>query len=479
MLNVGGASPDEILKVKQKASEFLKKYKMFFSDIDKVKYIGYFIDEMEKGLCGKDSSLKMLPTFIDFSDISKINFNQSVIVLDAGGTNLRSALVKFSKNYKAEITNLSKYLMPGVKREVSKDVFFDKIVSSLKKIINQSDKIGFVFSYPIEIFKNKDGKLIKFTKEIKAPEVEGEFIGKNLIITLGKKNYCNKKKVVLLNDTVASLLSGIIAYPKRYYETYVGFVLGTGMNVSYFEKNSNIEKLKDIDTGSEINKQVKLKKLSDKSRKNLVDFNWESKQIINVEAGNFSRGPIGIIDEIFDKKTLNPGHARYEKMFSGAYFGNLALEVLKKAADDNILSKNAAKIIYGLKELNSKEIDLFLAFPPINSIWSPYINLLTLQDILLIYFIFDFLIERAAVLAAIVLGSIIIKTQTGKNPCYPVCIVAEGSSFYKMKNFNYRVNAHLKDIFKSCSLCNYEYYYEINKVENAILLGGAAAGLMA
>ena len=82
-----------------------------------------------------------------------------------------------------------------------------------------------------------DGRLLKWTKEMKAPEVIGRFIGKGLLEALGRGGA--GKSVVLLNDTVATLLAGKAADKKR-YGSYVGFILGTGTNIAYLEKNENI-----------------------------------------------------------------------------------------------------------------------------------------------------------------------------------------------------------------------------------------------
>lgn len=68
---------------------------MFYSDIDIHKYILIFLDEMANGLEGSNSSLKMLPTFIEFKN--KIPINEPIIVIDAGGTNLRSAIVELCR----------------------------------------------------------------------------------------------------------------------------------------------------------------------------------------------------------------------------------------------------------------------------------------------------------------------------------------------------------------------------------------------
>jgi hexokinase len=87
--------------------------------------------------------------------------------------------------------------------------------------------------------------------------------------------------------------------------------------------------------------------------------------------------------------------------------------------------------------------------------------------------VFDNLTQRASILTSIVLTAAIIKSGKGANPCNPVCITAEGSSFYRLKNFQARVEFYMRSILSQRG----SYYYEINKVDNAILLGAAAAGL--
>ena len=168
----------EIKQAKKQVISFLEKYGMHYASIDIDGQIRLFIEEMVNGLEGRQSSLKMFPTFIEFK--KKIPKNKPVIVLDAGGTNLRSAVFYFDADKKPAITKYRQTLMPGLKNEVSREEFFNTIADSISDILNESENIGFVFSYPIEIFPNKDGKLIWFTKEIKAKEVEGQFIGENL-----------------------------------------------------------------------------------------------------------------------------------------------------------------------------------------------------------------------------------------------------------------------------------------------------------
>ncbi len=438
---------NELKNTKDAAVSFLRKYKMYFEDIDISKYVDLFLNEMQRGLEGEGSSLKMFPTFIQFRN--KIPANKPVIVLDAGGTNFRSAVITFNDKNKPVIQNLKQSYVPGSKSEVSKNEFFRIIVENIKDIINESDNIGFVFSYPIEIYPNGDGKLIHFTKEIKAKEVEGEFIGENLKAALKKQGFNGDKKIVMLNDTVASLLSGISAFQNRNFESYIGFILGTGSNVSYIEKNSNIKK------------------------KYIANQNRDDYQIINIESGNFSKGPMGEIDLKFDSETLNPGIGRYEKMFSGAYLGGLATEVLRFALEDGLFSNAFLKKFNDSFVLESRDIDDFLFYPPQNPRLIDLIKGIENRDLVSIYHIFDNLIERASICTSIILASAIIKSDKGNNPCSPVCITAEGRSFYMMKNFQARVEFYMRNILSQRG----NYYYEVNKIDNAILLGAAAAGL--
>lgn len=77
----------------------------------------------------------------------------------------------------------------------------------MKDIVETSSKIGFCFSYPTEMLPTGDGKLITFTKEVKAPEVEGAVIGENLKMALVRAGFNAEKEIVILNDTVAALLA--------------------------------------------------------------------------------------------------------------------------------------------------------------------------------------------------------------------------------------------------------------------------------
>ena len=67
-----------------KANDFVEA-----CDIDRQDLISKFLSEMEKGLAGEESSLRMIPTYVGVD--GKIPQGAKAAVLDAGGTNFRSS----------------------------------------------------------------------------------------------------------------------------------------------------------------------------------------------------------------------------------------------------------------------------------------------------------------------------------------------------------------------------------------------------
>jgi len=427
------------------AKDFLTKYKMnpMLVEVDKI--CSLFLEEMNKGLAGEQSSLMMIPTYIETE--KNLPLNKPVIVLDAGGTNFRVATVKFKEDGISEISKFRKFKMPGTEKKgnVSKDDFFKRIAGFLEESVSDSEKIGFCFSYPTEIFPNGDGKLIHFVKEVKAPEVEGCMIGESLIDALNKKGLNKKKSIVILNDTVATLLAG--KSQKKNYDSYIGFILGTGTNCSYIEKNSNIKKIKNL-------------------QNNLS-------QAINMESGQFNVYKGGILDSEFRAGTDKPNEGVFEKMISGAYQGPLTLQVIKKAAGDGIFSDKFKTEIIKTRTLNPIDMDTFLNNPD-NSKNSLTQICRTDSDKIILFTLMDQLIERAAKLTAAQLAAVVVKTGKGDNPARPVCIAADGTTYYKTKGLKFRTEFYLKQYLEDTK----NRYIEFCHIDNAPVLGAAAAGLI-
>jgi len=432
-------------EVRDKARQFLKDNTAYHEDIDMDNLCDFFIEEMHRGLAGPDSSLAMIPTYIEVGQT--IPPDRRVIVLDAGGTNFRVAAVHFGQFGKPVIEDYVQKAMPGLDGEVGKEEFFATIVEYMAGVVDAGKSIGFCFSYPTEILPNRDGRLIRFCKEVKAREVEGELIGQNLIAALESAGYDGNRRVTILNDTVATLLAGMSASGNRAFDSYIGFILGTGSNCCYIESNRKITKTPDLDSAGEM--------------------------IINVESGSFCKAPRGAIDLLLDESTLDPGKYTFEKMFSGGYFGSLCLKALQQASNQGLLSAVTAEQLLAAADLETKDVNSFLRYPQGDNPLAVICAKGTARDCAAVWYVLDGLIERAAKVVAAMLSSVVLETDKGHHPCEPVCITAEGTTFYELKSLRERIEAYMRKFLHD----RHDRFIEFVHVEDATLIGAAIAGL--
>lgn len=423
--------------------EFLSKYEMNYETIDISKECEKFIIEMKRGLEGDDSSLEMIPTYLTVAD--EIKTQTKAVVIDAGGTNFRVGTVEFDQNMKVHINDFAKYQMPGIQEELSKKEFFQIMVDYTKEVASKAEDIGFCFSYPVEIHKDKDGTLLRWSKEVKAPEVVGEKIGANLVEGL-KKIDSKERRVVILNDTVATLLGGKGLTSHRKFDGYIGFIFGTGTNACYIEENKNITKVAELEE--------------------------EGNMIINTESGAYNKLPRGIIDKTYDQTTNNPGDYQFEKMVSGRYLGDITLKVLQAAVDEGFFSESCGKMLKAMKDTQLIDLNNYMYDPyDETNVFSKLVEVES--DRTNLYLIIDAMIERAAKLCAVKLSGMILKTGKGTNPCRPVAIVAEGTTFYKLKGYKEKLEKYMREYLTKQN----QVYYEFLKGEDLNLIGTATAAL--
>ena len=420
---------------------FLEEHRLRAEDIKIQNIVDLFLSEMSKGLESNNSSLRMIPTYIEADNHFKVDL--PVLAIDAGGTNFRAALVKVSNSGKLEITDVVNDKMPGLEGEISKEEFFNTIAGYVKHLAGKTDRIGFCFSYPSEILPNRDGRLLYFCKEVQAPGVVGQLIGKNLLEALGMP----EKQIVLLNDTVATLLAGKSASIGHEYETFIGYILGTGTNTCYNEKNINILKNKSLDLSKS--------------------------QIINIESGNFALAPRTDLDHQFDSSTTNPGSHTFEKMISGGYFGPLCLLALKTAAKEGFFTEAATSGLLALPELSSEEVNFFILDAKSGS--SPLSSIIKdKDDVEGCLQIVNCLLNRAALLVAGNLASVILKTNKGKTKERPILVTVEGSVYYKLHNYRTLIDNHLRSYLSG----DRERFVEFMEVKQSSLVGAALAALI-
>ncbi|MEZ5103502.1 MAG: hypothetical protein R2757_03320 [Draconibacterium sp.] len=424
-----------------KTEQFLKAHKLTAASIDMKPIIDGFLNDMKNGLEGKESSLLMLPTYIGAE--GTIKPNEPILAIDAGGTNFRAVKMSFDNNLNLITEKLQHRKMPAVDEELSNKEFFATLAAYLTEYKEVSDKIGFCFSYAVEIYPNKDGKLLEWSKEVKAPEVIGQMVGENLLNAMGTPN----KQIVLMNDTVSTLLAGQAATAGREFDTYIGFILGTGTNACYIEQNSNITKTPNL--------------------------NPQGSQIINIETGNFDKMLRSDIDIAFDNTTKNPGRYSFEKMIAGGYFGGLCTTALKAAANEDIFSAETKVNMKNVGEFTSEEVNKFVCGIDLSTN-SLATKLATKEDAEAAAVIINSLIQRSAKLTAGSLAAVILKTGKAKSADKPVLMTIEGTTFYKMNNFQILFEAYLQGFLSGEN----RRFYEIVEVPNSSLIGAGIAALV-
>lgn len=435
----------------ERTDEFLKKYGLDVAAVDREELLKSFDGEMTAGLCGGESSLAMIPSYISID--KDVKTCTPVVVLDAGGTNLRTAVVTMDEQGGVDIGNFTKRSMPGADKELDKDQFFEAFAEFVVPNLEHSETIGFCFSYAAEITPECDAKLLYWSKQIQVPSVVNTMIGAGLLEHLKARGF--DRKVVILNDTVATLLAGKSTGLAHNYSAYVGIILGTGTNTAYVESNANITKRSDLEPSGSM--------------------------VINVESGGFNNIEQCRFDKLLDQRTNDPGAYTFEKMISGAYLGSLGTVVLMEAAKAGLFSGSAKELILNWdgpggewNPVSNKHLDDLCGGAPGDD--NPFLNAaFSGEDRELVKSLCAPVYERAAVLAAVNIASAIIKTGAGHDPASPVCVNVDGSTYYRTltADFRNRVKSELKELLEKRGIA-----YELIKVDDSPVIGAAVAGLM-
>ncbi len=424
--------------------EWLQANRLSAESYDPELLLDSFLTEMERGLSGESSSLAMIPSYIAVG--ASVPRNKPVAIIDAGGTNLRVGVACIADDGTLQWERFNKRAMPGAEEEVSADEFYSILASELLPLPEGVDSIGFCFSYPAEILPDHDGRLIRWTKEIKIPGLIGECIGKGLLDYL-KGEGANNSRVVLLNDTIATLLAGCSQSVPDATSSYVGFILGTGTNTAYVEQNKYIGKLfSEGSTGA---------------------------QGVNVESGGFNAFERGLIDLRLDERSEHPGSQAFEKAISGVYMGSIVLETAKALIPEGVFSEAAAREIESWARLSTMHIDN-LASDNGRDIGPLAHPSLTIDDCRQLSDIFCAVRDRAALLTSVNIAAAVIKTGEGCTPDKPVCVAIDGSTYYKTAGLSSRVQTHLQELLVPRGL-----HVSCIQVADAPATGAAVAALTA
>jgi hexokinase len=442
----------------EELSNFARYYGFHYDSLNPNALVKEVLIEMEKGLAGLDSSLPMIPSYI--TPATNIPAGKTVLALDAGGTNLRASLVHFNENGEAAARGTSKTPMPGTKGRMDADQFFNAIAEAAIPLLKETkiEGIGFTFSYPMEITCEADGILLSFSKEVDAPDVIGKAIGKGLRDALAGKGCIYNNPIVLLNDTVATLLSGFVSIspdgePVRTRNDFgaapgpvIGFILGTGFNTAYPE--TRIPKI-GFDSSN-------------------------SPQIVVCETGNYNVKFRSQLDREYDSTTKNPGGYFLEKATAGAYLGPITLHVLKQAVKDKVLCFKKSDELLAMRQLETRHLNEFNHSPltaegPLGSLFAPDES----GALAAVQYITSIITERGALFSAAVLAATVLRAGAGYEPYSPVRIAVEGTTYLIYKGMRRSLESYLHQMLFN----EKPRPYVVAPVEQASLFGAAVAAL--
>ncbi|MCH5159767.1 MAG: hypothetical protein J1F66_02830 [Clostridiales bacterium] len=411
------------------ALEFLKLHNQSAEQIDEKASIEHFSSEMQAGLQG-NGGLPMIPTYLMDVDRSKIIKGSKRILIDAGGTNFRSAIGYFDGKGEVVLEDLKKTTMPASDRELTKEEFYAQIAKNIERLLLKANDVGFCFSYPVEMGADVDGEVGKFSKEVKAPEVVGTRVGKETLAACKQLDGVDRK-IVILNDTVATLLGGMANTNER-FSAYLGYIYGTGTNVCYIEDTARITKVADLPRG---------------------------RMLVNTECGTFKGFVQGDFDRTAIARTDDPNRQLFEKMTSGKYLSEIMYEALRAAEKEVFVGKVT------IKPFALRDVSQFLTDGNFTCEFEKE------EDKAVAAEICTELVRRAAKMGAIVNSSLAIASCSDKS--LPVAIVCEGTTFNKLPRYRQFFEEYLKAI-----LGEHGMSYKILQGEDFNLVGTLMATMV-
>ncbi len=290
------------------AQEWMERHGAAASQIDGPGSLRELMFQMEEGLAGR-GAIPMLPSYLS-ADIS-VPEGAVCAVMDAGGTNLRTArAVREKTGWRLE--GLKKAPMPGTAGELGFEVFYAALAEPLQEL-GEHERVGMCFSYNVSLGRTLDGPLDCWCKEVRVPEAVGKPVGASLKAALGK----GCRRVAVLNDSVAAMLGAEGAQ--------VGVILGTGVNVCYAERCENIPKVPG-------------------------DLNADT-MIVSTEVGEFGDFPRSEFESAVIAATDVPDSAIAEKQCSGGYLGEVIANAWRAAGEEGLLEFRPDADLAGVSRL--------------------------------------------------------------------------------------------------------------------------------
>ena len=145
--------------------------------IDPIPCAEKMCESLREGLERDGATVPMIPTWLRVD--GELPHGSTAVVIDAGGTNFRCALARFTPEG-CRIERMSKRKMPGIEQPASWEEFISFVADAVEPLAAEADVIGFCFSYSADITPEVDGRVIRIDKEVTITGCEGKFVGASL-----------------------------------------------------------------------------------------------------------------------------------------------------------------------------------------------------------------------------------------------------------------------------------------------------------
>ncbi|NXK52960.1 HXK2 protein, partial [Chauna torquata] len=419
--------------------------------------------EMEQGLgreSNTDASVRMLPTYVcntpDGTGEGRGMGKRSCrggsgpahppgvlptergdfLALDLGGTNFRVLVVHVTQDSIRMASEI--YVIPTDIMQGTGEALFDHIIDCImdfqvkQDLMEQVLPLGFTFSFPCQQLGLDKAVLLSWTKGFSASGCVGQDVVQMLREAAQRKKLLALKVVAVVNDTVGTMMA--CGYHDRKCE--IGLIVGTGTNACYMEERENVGTVE----------------------------GEQGRMCINMEWGAF--GDNGCLDDIFtsfdqmvDKKTINAGKQRFEKLISGMYLGEIVRHILLAMVEKQILFRGKPSLklqtrdIFQTKFLSTIEISDGLALQQAQGILRNLELDASFEDSVLVREVCQTVSLRAAQLCAAGLAAVVEKMRENRGLAQLAVTVGVDGSLYKMHpHFSQNLQQTLQDLAPNCNV---------------------------
>ena len=418
------------------AQDFLIKHHMEPERIIPAELAEKMAEDMRRGLKGEKSSLPMIATYL--SNDGAVPEGACAAVIDAGGTNFRSALVRFENGGYA-VEQLRRWKMPGIDSPCTWEEFISFTAEHIMHLLDSTEVIGFCFSYSADITPDMDGRVKRIDKEVVISGCEGKLVAASLREEL-KRRGIQGKKIVILNDTAAALLGGSVTLDKGAYSGFIGQISGTGTNTCTSVPAEMIEKL---------------------------GLKGKRGMLVNLESGMYDGIESGDFDLLLDRESNNPGEKDFEKKTAGVYLGELCRLMLLAAGEEGCISAKSHEKVKALGHIDSAVIDAWSAGEKLEEVAANGDDGDFVRELSLALF------QRSARCMCVNLLAIALLIGAGKDAERPVCICAEGSLVQRSHHYRPTLERLLKSEGQKLGL-----HFKLIVGSETTLPGSAAAALL-